>query len=792
MRKTCCFVSVIIICVLAITNVSESAGPLLVNKNGEVVVWDTDQPVLFTPDQGRLGLFSNVEAIKTTSELFGIWENIPTSSITFEQDGQLNDDIDGRNILSFLNSTGSDMSPIIFDDDGSIIDALNGVGANEVVIGSAGINSISVINGVMKNIVSGLAIMNGRFFDGLSKPDDLLLEDFRGTFAHEFGHFIGLGHTQINMGQLTLHNPDNVPLMFPVSINGIGETVQIDDVASVSSLYPASSFNRSSAVITGRVFLEDGVTQFQGANVIARNVSNPDVIAISSVSGFLHIDPADPDSRGSNDSSLIGFYEIRGLEAGDYIVVVEQIDPSFSGGSRVGPLDNPVPLPFIPESYNDGESNSDIDECASVISVSPGEIVQDIDFIINDPGGIGRLVREQEPDNNFLEAQAVTFFTSVSGEIDISDKGSVSLKGDDFEDFYSFTVNTGQFISTFLSFQDDRANLELAILDAKLNIYGLSRAGEGTSESIGPVKLPPGTYFVGVSAVDGIINPPTEYTLDITSICIGDGSPSSTPAPTPTQPVPANTPIHTPVGTPVNEGKQAKLEIRFEPNPVIESSKDQWKFNVFVNEVNGVGVTITSFDVKTGDGDILFEGDTKVFSELFILCDDPQNGFIPGLGKACTELIRNGKPGTDVFTLSGLDENGNNIKVSGSVVLEASGNKSFTFECAKSFEPGSAGLETLRLDLDEDEACTLKLTDFEPGVVVEISTKLRKGIRSAIKVDPVAGVTNEKGELEVSIRAVKRGVDWIAWAIKNDKGRFEFNKKAYDSGLAWGMFVEVK
>ena len=37
-----------------------------------------------------------------------------------------------------------------------------------------------------------------------------------------------------------------------------------------------------------------------------------------------------------------------------------------------------------------------------------------------------------------------------------------------------------------------------------------------------------------------------------------------------------------------------------------------------------------------------------------------------------------------------------------------------------------------------------------------------------------------------------KGKDWAAWAVPDKKGRFMFNKKTYDNGLAWVMFVEMK
>lgn len=120
------------------------------------------------------------------------------------------------------------------------------------------------------------------------------------------------------------------------------------------------------------------------------------------------------------------------------------------------------------------------------------------------------------------------------------------------------------------------------------------------------------------------------------------------------------------------------------------------------------------------------------------------------------------------------------------------GGKSFTFNCSRSFKRGPAGLETMILDLGDTESCTLKLTRLEPGTFIEVSTILRTGFRSSINVTPASGMTNENGEFEVTITAEQEGIDWVAWGVPNERGEISFNKKAYDSGKSWGMFVEVK
>ena len=122
-----------------------------------------------------------------------------------------------------------------------------------------------------------------------------------------------------------------------------------------------------------------------------------------------------------------------------------------------------------------------------------------------------------------------------------------------------------------------------------------------------------------------------------------------------------------------------------------------------------------------------------------------------------------------------------------------SSGKSFTFNCENSMERGFIlGLEELTLNVGDTENCTLKLTDHEPGKTVTIGTLLRDGFRSAVELAPENGVTDNNGELEITITAIRKGRDWAAWAVPNDNNVFEFSRETYDTGLAWGMSVKVR
>ncbi len=110
-------------------------------------------------------------------------------------------------------------------------------------------------------------------------------------------------------------------------------------------------------MISGSVFESDGMTLLQGANVIGRNTADPFFNAVSAVSGYLFF----PGGLGPGPTppALEVSYDLRGLPPGaSYTVEKTEINPLFTGGSSVGPVDPPIELP-IEEFYDAAEAGAD-------------------------------------------------------------------------------------------------------------------------------------------------------------------------------------------------------------------------------------------------------------------------------------------------------------------------------------------------------------------------------------------------------------------------------------------------
>lgn len=354
-------------------------GPILVDtaSTGDAVVWQNGQ-VTYNPetgDSGTLGVFSNQEARDLIAELFDEWAAvtisdgqtaISTIGLTITEGDGLGE-VDENNINSHftycppteicpttdppfvVGSARSGQSPIIFDDDGSLTDLIQGEGASEEILGFAGPRVVQR-NETQLFITESQAILNGLFIDcadGAADSDpcqspEVSVESYRAVIFHELGHFLGLDHTQVNLSSMNAAlNGDAtaqaaMTTMFPIFLGSFQESPHFDDKVAVSTLYPTSAFLTNFCTISGTVYHSDGLTPLQGADVIVRSVTSPQTEATSFVSGALFIGTADCTAEA-------GDFQLRGIRPGEsYTLEIETISSVFTAGSSIEPCDPPA------------------------------------------------------------------------------------------------------------------------------------------------------------------------------------------------------------------------------------------------------------------------------------------------------------------------------------------------------------------------------------------------------------------------------------------------------------------
>ncbi len=404
--------------------------------------------ILWNPDMGGLGGLTNAQAVMAVQDAFDRWELVGTSSATFLKGPALATDIDITNFGPILNPVAPNgESEIVFDEDGSIFALLFGPGSG--ILGFAGPD---FGNFATCELIEGSAFLNGPAF-----ADPIAAED---VMVHEFGHYINLGHVELNLqifpfsegGDDSGPTPDNTTFGTPTFV-GTEEattmypfyfgpaagtrTPHADDIASISTIYPDASFAARGS-ISGAILAPNGTTRLSGVNVIARNINDPFVDAVSTFSG------AYTNGTGQADPN-VGLYTLSGLTPGeDYAVFVDVVT------AAPGRFSNPilVQLPGPEEFWNGGDESSDpsTDDPLDLvlITASAGVDASGTDIIFNQPGEGDPLpvgddgsvslflpftftICEQDFDQVFVNANGNLTFGA--GDSDFSESASEFLDG---------------------------------------------------------------------------------------------------------------------------------------------------------------------------------------------------------------------------------------------------------------------------------------------------------------------------------------------------------------------------
>ncbi len=327
---------------LSLSAPSFAGGPFTVdqvNDSGTAQRWLYDK-LLWYSDAGDLS--TNVDhdaAVALVQTAIDKWVNAQldgqdTTAITAEYGGDLGVDINADNMWDYINYEEGP-TVVIFDEDGSIIEELF-PGESETFLG---LTQLQLSSESGKRLLKGVVILNGLILDNRIVTQ----EEYEAPIQHEIGHLLNLDHAQINLdiaqtcelgGECVGGN--YIPTMFPMLKTWRQKSLKMDDIITISWIYPEEALTQNFCTVTGRIQDANGVF-LQGVNVIARRVSS-DVRfsrgdARSMVSGVLY-----PGCSENNDGS----YYLFGLHPGNtYEVYYEPIADQFIGASDFEPLPNP-------------------------------------------------------------------------------------------------------------------------------------------------------------------------------------------------------------------------------------------------------------------------------------------------------------------------------------------------------------------------------------------------------------------------------------------------------------------
>jgi len=350
-----------------------------------------DTPVYV--DMGTLGQLTNEQADEMVSFSVQQWNDVATSSFHGVLAGNFASiglpDIDASNIFSVLGAWNGGGIHIIYDADGSIHESLFGFS------GVLGFTLLEYGDDDSPAILEATIVLNGSQVPADGTLADQAARMFAGVMTHEFGHSINLAHSQTNgqvyfffepyVGPEACSDPyssfpeaRHMETMFPyISLYATGEeqsTVNIlDDISTVSSLYPEAGWPAASSSIRGTVLVPGHgphTTPYTGANVIARNIAMPFDEAISALSGDHTQGLAGPD----------GSYLFNGLKPGASYAL-------YLDGIWAGAFSTPIRtvLPGPEEYFNGSQESGDgvtDDRCAyTPITIAAGsQVVADVIF----------------------------------------------------------------------------------------------------------------------------------------------------------------------------------------------------------------------------------------------------------------------------------------------------------------------------------------------------------------------------------------------------------------------------
>lgn len=345
---------------LGLTAVSLAGGPVKTNAVGDPIHWAPDATIVYNPNNEGLkseGGYGTEASLNLVKSAFSAWTSLPGIQLKTSQGPFLNGSgaVNVENFAPIFYGGTKDcypelvgptenacVSPIIFDPHGEIIESLFGECSQFEILAVANVDDMDNGTTDPKRLIArrGRAILSGACIPPVSTKAGcgtcapLSEDDIRTMLTHELGHFLGMGHSQVNpkaleacdAGQCDGKYSQAFPSMFPRTVSG--STMyqpHPDDISFFQSLY-APQVSKGYCAVSGKVSLSDG-TGAPGIEIVARNVDAALELrdAVAGISGR-----NSPHDIKGNCTERCDEYEIIGLKPGNtYKLCAQKINPVF-------------------------------------------------------------------------------------------------------------------------------------------------------------------------------------------------------------------------------------------------------------------------------------------------------------------------------------------------------------------------------------------------------------------------------------------------------------------------------